>query len=543
MLASRSEGQPPATASGKRFRSACDYCHDTKVKCTGTRPCEKCEKIGFDCTYSVSNRMGRPKDTRNKKTLERVRQSQEAKAAREAREVEETRLQETASDIVPTMATMAPYAMDTRADHLSPFEAPSLDMGLDMVSQAMSRDTTNLTNSSNDTHMGSLGMLSDTGSFSPLGISCDPKAVGGVGDFWDLDVGDDVLLWCMVSLIPEQTHSAASLPSLTPDILSADASCSSSEINTPFPFPNDFGPEPAVDPSSLVLNGLEALGEDHLKDPGFPSADFLAATRSSTVFGQPDSICEKCMCPENQTNLMLRLRRCGKSGQPTLDRGAALGLVSQAIASWQEMTSCGYCSTCVRAGEDYVLEVVMMATMNLRLLLSIIHTLLKNLATLGQNSEAHEHPDQYRSASRRAKSAADILMTGSYIGAYEMNHEEDKLVASLLLFRALNSMQAITNRLRQQLHETEHCLENGPGDYSSDEDLFSPFDSTPSTGAKRRCDCVGEANKKRSHKPNLSHAAEEKLHEIWHVGCTLQRLEEALRPLKGQAKAYLSHHT
>ena len=70
-----------ATPTTKKLRSACDSCHQTKVRCSGGQPCEKCEKIGFDCVYSVSERTGRPKDTRNKKTLERVRQSQEARRA------------------------------------------------------------------------------------------------------------------------------------------------------------------------------------------------------------------------------------------------------------------------------------------------------------------------------------------------------------------------------------------------------------------------------------------------------------------------------
>ena len=295
-----------------------------------------------------------------------------------------------------------------------------------------------------------------------------------------------------------------------------------------------------------MLEGFDALSESQIRDPKASVADFFSTTKGQVAFGQPTMDNEKCSCPETQTNLMLRLRRCGKSGQPTLDRGAALSLVSHSVASWQDLTRCSYCSTCVRAKEEYVLEVVMLATMNLRLLLSIIHTLVKNLASIGKDLETIEHADQYRTLGKRAKSATEITTPRSYIGAYEMNHEEDKLVASLLLFRALNSMHAILSRLRQQLHEMESCLQNGQHNDPSNDDLFSPFDSSSSSTSstsRRKCSCVGEVSKKRGHSPDLSHAAEEKLHEIWHVRCTLQRLEEAVRPLKSQTKAYLSHHT
>jgi hypothetical protein len=66
----------------KKLRSACDNCHQSKVKCSGGRPCEKCHKLGFDCFYSASNRIGRPKNSRNKSTIERARHFQQAREAR-----------------------------------------------------------------------------------------------------------------------------------------------------------------------------------------------------------------------------------------------------------------------------------------------------------------------------------------------------------------------------------------------------------------------------------------------------------------------------
>jgi hypothetical protein len=58
----------------KSLRSACDLCHQGKIKCSGGTVCEGCERLGVKCTYSTSNRTGRPKGVKNKKTLERIKQ-------------------------------------------------------------------------------------------------------------------------------------------------------------------------------------------------------------------------------------------------------------------------------------------------------------------------------------------------------------------------------------------------------------------------------------------------------------------------------------
>lgn len=42
------------------------------MKCSGGTPCAGCRDSGFGCCYSVSNRIGRPKGTKNKRTLDRM---------------------------------------------------------------------------------------------------------------------------------------------------------------------------------------------------------------------------------------------------------------------------------------------------------------------------------------------------------------------------------------------------------------------------------------------------------------------------------------
>ncbi|KAF2801058.1 hypothetical protein K505DRAFT_355138 [Melanomma pulvis-pyrius CBS 109.77] len=57
----------------KTLRSACDYCHKAKVRCSGGGiTCGRCERDNMPCHYSYPGRVGKPKGSKNKKTLEKL---------------------------------------------------------------------------------------------------------------------------------------------------------------------------------------------------------------------------------------------------------------------------------------------------------------------------------------------------------------------------------------------------------------------------------------------------------------------------------------
>lgn len=56
------------TMQTRKLRSACDICHQGKTRCSGGNPCTGCQNSGAECTYSVSNRLGRPKGTTKYRT-------------------------------------------------------------------------------------------------------------------------------------------------------------------------------------------------------------------------------------------------------------------------------------------------------------------------------------------------------------------------------------------------------------------------------------------------------------------------------------------
>ena len=70
--------QDTPALSSKKLRSACDRCHQSKMKCSGGMPCAGCFNPGENCCYSVSNRSGRPKGAKNKRIHKQMSIAQQA---------------------------------------------------------------------------------------------------------------------------------------------------------------------------------------------------------------------------------------------------------------------------------------------------------------------------------------------------------------------------------------------------------------------------------------------------------------------------------
>lgn len=66
------------TSRPQKHKAACDQCNTSKVKCPGGGPpCTRCANTSQPCHYSLARRIGKPPGTKNRKTLERLRQSGE----------------------------------------------------------------------------------------------------------------------------------------------------------------------------------------------------------------------------------------------------------------------------------------------------------------------------------------------------------------------------------------------------------------------------------------------------------------------------------
>lgn len=74
----------PSTGRPGRLRFTCDSCHQLKIKCSRTRPCSACQLSGTHCNYSPAVQPGRPKGSKNKRTLRREEEGKHGRAAPEA---------------------------------------------------------------------------------------------------------------------------------------------------------------------------------------------------------------------------------------------------------------------------------------------------------------------------------------------------------------------------------------------------------------------------------------------------------------------------
>ncbi len=70
--ATRGASQP------KKNKAVCDQCNASKVKCPGGGPpCKRCADRSQPCHYSLARRIGKPPGSKNRKTLERLRQAKD----------------------------------------------------------------------------------------------------------------------------------------------------------------------------------------------------------------------------------------------------------------------------------------------------------------------------------------------------------------------------------------------------------------------------------------------------------------------------------
>ena len=62
----------------QKHKAACDQCNASKVKCPGGGiPCQRCADTSQPCHYSLARRIGKPPGSKNRRTLERLRQAKE----------------------------------------------------------------------------------------------------------------------------------------------------------------------------------------------------------------------------------------------------------------------------------------------------------------------------------------------------------------------------------------------------------------------------------------------------------------------------------
>ncbi|KAK4694500.1 C6 transcription factor GliZ, partial [Lecanoromycetidae sp. Uapishka_2] len=300
----------PASA-GKKLRTACDVCHQSKMKCSGGKPCSGCRDAGYDCSYSFSNRSGRPKGTKNKRTLERMNGKKSGSSE------------------------------NTENDRSSPVQAQPLMTALNngVGSSTVPGQQTSI-DSMLDTSLEdprSLGMSEPFGPFSD-----------------DMNSWFDLGELSGTSPLTQQSSSSATFVSDALDLPRTYSHDSAIDLSFSNIFNEKEGSGSAQDLSEL-LSGVETENENS-----------QAMTTSSS--SSPLTSVSTCNCVQNNAELLCRLKELEQRHvQPRLD--VVLSSAQQALVPWKSVIECRVCQ------HDDNQEVLILSAMSIRTVLRSLKNL------------------------------------------------------------------------------------------------------------------------------------------------------------------------
>ncbi|KZF25223.1 hypothetical protein L228DRAFT_236345 [Xylona heveae TC161] len=297
----------------QKLRLACDNCHQAKVRCSGERTCHRCLERDLDCRYSLATRAGKPKGSRNRKTLERLSRMREKLE----------RAQKEHTDVIQD----APRSLSgSNTSSVTPYEA-SWSPGSSCHTElngVVDIDLNAFWYGPDD--LPSFGLLSETGN------SCTMDTV----DSFD----------------PVHKMSSKIVGQFSTTCKNGDESFSAA-ISGPAGFHSNLDPSLLLDsakpPNHLdVATFTEVSANDNVQE----NSHLLSSTVSTEMLLkeagdtnkslQTPNLCSRCECIENQVKVVDRLFRLGLSSEKQrLDLG--LECTTSALSTCRTFLVCEKC--------------------------------------------------------------------------------------------------------------------------------------------------------------------------------------------------------
>ncbi|KAL9045234.1 MAG: hypothetical protein Q9214_001695 [Letrouitia sp. 1 TL-2023] len=446
-----------------KLRSACDNCHHTKVKCPKGQPCERCLRDGFKCVYSKSNRIGRPKDARNRKTLDRLQRFNAMHPASDHGDIfalaatTDNNMKDNDA-LIAVDGFMSTQDSAVGSDHSDsgffdqPFEtisngisATNLSMGDKMPEYAALRRSHN-----DDDYLQQLeeiGCLFDSteSDMPPAASETNPLTKVKEVDASSDEALHDYLLTSHANVTPYQHRSSLTTPPLVENPCSARSQ------------------------TSLLL------------------------TKPSP------RIASTCKCFDSQANLVVRLRRLSGSAV-RLEPDEAISAISETLAVWQNLLRCRICCSSTHADHHIngILETLVLAVLGGRHTLQIVRLQVQRL---WEHSERPRRANSYLDGDEQYEACLNDNQheeglecdVGSMcLGSYHPTPAEAHLFAAIILLcrtrrlgSALNQLQAESQRLQSQLRAS---LSNAitPGQSDQERELETPREDVESLRQTRQ---------------------------------------------------------
>ncbi|QGA17794.1 hypothetical protein EYB26_005470 [Talaromyces marneffei] len=380
----------------RKLRSACDICHQAKTRCSGGNPCTGCRNSGAECVYSVSNRLGRPKGTTKYK-------------AQRQRAVN-------TSSALPNTTRSSSATSDTYKDPSSLNDRMILDPPSDMARDALfvPSPKTFWELISHETMPVSEFILNeDRDNIQNLQIettSISNSIMSG-------EQGSGYTT-CPFADLLDTANKGGHLS--YPAALDFDIS---SFIT---PTPNDevaINPRVNPDPADRLSQSLDQSTLRQDKSSGRPQHR-NQITRESNG----------CECMTHHATLLVQLSNL-KNGKGPLSLDNVLISVQQALTPWNHLNQCAVCES----DEDQ--GVLIFSAMTIRTVLALLQRFCA------------ESIYPHRSDERSAIPSSKQLPTGGQItiGKYKASPEEQNLVTSFLITRALSNIRSVLVSLKIKL--------------------------------------------------------------------------------------------
>ncbi|KAI1781135.1 hypothetical protein F4818DRAFT_29798 [Hypoxylon cercidicola] len=416
-----------------RLRAACDICHNLKVRCSGTMPCETCAESGASCFYSVSNRLGRPPGAKNKRSASTA----------------DARGSSTASDSsvppssrTPTMIVPPPQLM------IFPEDSSGARTTVGQSRWPLNRPTPRRLQSDSQTRRSrqraeSLRTTPTTSGEGDIGSSrMNPKINDKTmesGDMRELDATRrmqwDTGAYGFSGLLggdwnwnarPPQSSSVGSMESSNYDDMVLDDPTRFSAMPHPAEL-NNMPTAPTVQMITAEL--LDALSAESVSDQFYAS--------------QPEpSHTDDCSCLRHHTELLCVLKSSGSvRGSPKSD-GSSSGCsslgnimtnIQEAFKTWREFINC---PSCAQNGDQ---EVLLLSLMCARSVLSQ----LEGVTWIGGDNSAPDDPGP--------------TLT---LGEFRVEGDEKSMLLHALRSITLRKIEAVLMRLKEVLERIKR-LEDG----------------------------------------------------------------------------------
>ncbi|KEF62593.1 uncharacterized protein A1O9_00566 [Exophiala aquamarina CBS 119918] len=487
------EDSSQVSSSTKKLRLACDVCHSAKTRCCGSNPCARCVRCGTQCVYSQSNRAGRPKGTRNKKSVDNSKIDSDHRDSSSPQQQEQHRQQE--SQQPPTRNRLNRSSSSSSGtgnpasnipSSIPSFTVPSFSPPLEHSQPHLHQQkyVNNMVfdfNPSGDFSDQANAMLHSSlpaqSHFSfpmvPNDMNVDAAEIQMAFDM-EFNV-DEMQHGCNIPNLSEnftitRHNTGASGTSMT-EILRDSVLQSFEQEDIPYSQPQHVYSEPLSKSSTNShSNGNSSGGSGspsmlHPRDPIDAYCSKGAQPNSAASSNSnPDNISLtelRCQCLQRHVQFLAHLQELLNEFH-RLPLDVVLNGVDQGLKVWDLCLQCRMCQ------QDRNREVMLLTVTSIRAVARILQKASQRIFTQSQFDDG----DQHISCSDGSESGVEVerQRLGKFtFGSYEIKGEESWLVVGVILTRMLAKIQIVLVSFKKSLNSPHsHTASSHRGDNSAE---------------------------------------------------------------------------